>query len=218
MNPSVRLLRAVLRPLAVAALFGLAALPAAQVHDHATLFTGNTGGYHSYRIPSICRTSNGTLIAVCEGRKDSASDWGNINLVCRRSLPGSNGDAWQPLQEILGVTLDAWTNPTMVYDPPSTALPTANARANGRVWLFFNWHSATATSMSDIGVGDRRTYVTYSDDNGATWATRVNMTGTLTPPTMKWDAVGPGIGIRTTQDPAHVGRLVVPATNRNFYS
>jgi sialidase-1 len=215
MKPSVRqLLRAVLRPLAVTALFGLASLSAAQVHDHLTLFTGNTGGYHSYRIPSIMRTNNGTLIAVCEGRMDSASDWGNINLVCKRST--NNGASWGGLQEILGVTLDAWTNPTMVYDPPSTALPTANARTNGRVWLFFNWHSGTATSMSDIGVGDRRTYVTYSDDNGATWATRVNMTGTLTPPTMSWDAVGPGIGIRMTQ--AHVGRLVVPATGRNFYS
>lgn len=221
LKPSVRFLRTLLRPLAVTGLLGLvslASLPAAQVHDHATLFTGNTGGYHSYRIPSLARTSNGTIIAVCEGRKDSASDWGNINLLCRRSLAGSNGNTWQPVQEILGVTLDAWTNPTMVYDPPSSALPTANARTNGRVWLFFNWHSGTANSMSDIGPGDRRTYYTYSDDNGATWATRVNMTSILKPAAMAWDAVGPGIGIRVTQDPSHVGRLVLPATNRNFYS
>ena len=199
---------------AALATLALAPLSAAQVHTHATIFTGNTGGYHSYRIPAIIKTSNGTLIAACEGRMDSASDWGNINLLCRRST--NNGSSWLATQEILGVTLDAWTNPTFVYDPPSAALPTANARTNGRVWLFFNWHSGTATSMADIGVGDRRTYVTYSDDNGATWATRVNMTGTLTPPTMAWDAVGPGVGIRMTQ--AHVGRLVVPATNRNFWS
>lgn len=216
MKTSVRLLRAVLRPLAVTALFGLLSLSAAQVHDHLTLFTGNTGGYHSYRIPSIIRTNNGTLIAACEGRMNSASDWGNINLMCKRST--NNGASWGALQQIVGDTLDSWTNPTMVYDPPSTALPTANARTNGRVWIFFNWNSGTATSMADIGVGDRRTYLSYSDDNGATWATRTNMTGTLTPSTFKWDAVGPGIGIRVTQDTAHVGRLVVPATNRNFYS
>lgn len=202
--------------LAAAALTLSALVPtfAAQTHTHATLFAGGTGGYHSYRIPSLMRTSNGTLIAVCEGRMSSASDWGNINLVFKRST--NNGSTWSALGEIVGAGQGGWTNPTMVYDPPSPALPTASARTNGRVWLFFNWNSEDEAGMDTIDYGDRRTYLCYSDDNGATWSTRVNMTGTLTPSTFKWDAVGPGNGIRMTRD--HVGRLVVPATRRNFYS
>src|SRR5688500_7533986 len=56
------------------------------------LFDGNSGVYHSYRIPSIIRTKKGTLIAFCEGRVNNNRDYGNINLICRRSE--TNGSGW----------------------------------------------------------------------------------------------------------------------------
>ncbi|MBI5381899.1 MAG: exo-alpha-sialidase [Opitutae bacterium] len=191
----------------------LAPLPAAQLHNHTTVFAGGTGS-HYYRIPALIATSNGTLIAVAEDRVESASDWGNINLVCKRST--NDGATWSAATEIVGAGLGSWTNPTLVYDPPGPDLLSIASRANGRVWLFFNWNNETARSMDDIGVGDRPTYVCYSDDHGANWSARVNISASVTPPTYAWDAIGPGTGIRMTQ--AHVGRLVVPATRRNIYS
>jgi sialidase-1 len=85
------------------------------------------------------------------------------------------------------------------------------------VHLFFNWHSGTHTSMATIGHGDRRTYYTYSDDDGLTWASSRNLTANLLPPSFTWDAVGPGAGIQKLVPP-NVGRLIVPATKRNFHS
>ena len=35
------------------------------------VFISGTGGYHTYRIPSIIASKKGTLLAVCEGRKTS---------------------------------------------------------------------------------------------------------------------------------------------------
>src|SRR5690606_7168541 len=55
------------------------------------LFDGGSGVYHSYRIPSIIRTKKGTLIAFCEGRVDNNRDYGNINLICRRSTTDGSG-------------------------------------------------------------------------------------------------------------------------------
>jgi len=180
------------------------------VHTSIKLFDGGTGGYHAYRIPSIVRTTNGTLIAFCEGRVNTDNDFGNINVVCRRS--SNNGASWLPLQVVEGSTLGTWGHPTPVVDWDT-----------GRIWLFMTWNDA---SLSENGTGDtdpidtwgqRRVRVTWSDNNGATWATPVDKTSTLLPPTMSYDAIGPGIGIQTTGGP-NPGRLIIPARRRNIYS
>lgn len=180
------------------------------VHTSIKLFDGGTGGFHAYRIPSIVRTSNGTLIAFCEGRANSDKDYGNIHVVCKRS--SDNGVTWLPLQTIAGTTLGTWGNPTSVVDWET-----------GRIWLFMCWNDA---DHSEFGGGDtdpvdtwgqRRVKVTWSDNNGATWATPVDKTSTLLPSTMTWDTMGPGVGIQTTGGP-HPGRLIIPARRRNIYS
>ncbi|HEY1107371.1 MAG TPA: sialidase family protein [Opitutaceae bacterium] len=199
-----------LYPLVAAALLGgLAPLPAAQSYSYQKIFDGGSAGdAHSYRIPSLVRTTNGTLIAFAEKRKFNNSDWGDINLVCKRST--NDGATWGAEIEVEGVGPGSWTNPTAVCN---TKAGTSNY---GRVWVFFNWHSDAHSDMSTIGPGDRKTYSAYSDDHGATWSTPVDRTATLKPASMAWDAVGPGIGIQTTQ--ANSGRLIIPATNRNIYS
>jgi len=52
------------------------------------VFIAGQDGYHTYRIPSLITTTNGTLLAFCEGRKTSRSDTGDIDLLLKRSTDG----------------------------------------------------------------------------------------------------------------------------------
>ncbi len=204
----------------LAALALASAGPAAAAQSYSRinkLFDGGTNGggsgtviYHSFRVPSIVKASGNVLLAFCEGRVSSDSDWGNINLVYKRST--NNGATWSNLLEIEGTGPGGWTNPTAVWEPSWDG-----SHPNGRVHLFFNWNSGDETSMSTIDPGDRKTYYTYSDDNGVTWAAKQDLTSTLKPSAWAWDAVGPGNGIVKTASP-DIGRIVVPATKRNFHS
>jgi sialidase-1 len=187
---------------------GVSAL--AQVHNYQVLFDGGTNGYHSYRIPSIIRTTNGTLIAFAEGRMANNKDYGNINLVYKRSF--DNGASWGALQEVVGKGLGTWGNPTSVTD--------ANT---GRVWLFMSWNDDKHNQGGTDGYepinswGERRVFISYSDDHGATWSEPVDSTNSLLPKNFTWDAMGPGIGIQTKHGP-HPGRLIIPGSRRNIYS
>ncbi len=180
---------------------------AAPLHDSSLLFDGGTGIYHSFRIPSIVKTNNGTLIAFAEGRRWSPSDFGDINVVFKRST--DNGATWSALGEVAASGAGTWGNPTAVYD--------WKAGPNGRVWLFMSWNDENKTSYGSIKAwGDRRVFSSYSDDHGVTWSSPQDMTNTLLPPGYTWDAMGPGIGIQTNVD--HPGRLIIPAYGRNIYS
>lgn len=52
----------------------------------------NKEGVASYRIPALLKTNNGTLIAGVDQRHDHSRDWGDIDLVIRRS--SNNGESW----------------------------------------------------------------------------------------------------------------------------
>ncbi|HEY0191797.1 MAG TPA: sialidase family protein [Kofleriaceae bacterium] len=187
------------------------------------LFKGNTGNgstevHHSYRIPAIINAGKGRLIAVAEGRVDSAADYGNINLVMRRST--DNGATWARQEQFWNAPdrLGTIGNPTLVYDP-----------AASRVWLFASENDSKhslggAGGLTPVGVGDRRTWVRYTDPDkwvaGSTaniWSTPVNVTSSVTPKDYTWDAMGPGIGIVTAKG-GHPGRIVIPARGRVIYS
>jgi len=189
---------------------GASALSSAQFHTHTVLFDGGTDGYHSYRIPALVRTTTGTLLAFAEGRAANNRDYGNINLVYKRST--NHGASWSALKVVEGWGQGTWGNPTPVVD-----------QQTGRIWLFMSWNDASHNQNGDNGYdksdswGDRRVYMTYSDDDGLTWAPRQNMTSTLLPPGYAWDAMGPGNGIQKAKAPDN-GALIIPATRRNIYS
>ncbi len=58
------------------------------------VFSSGANGYHTFRIPANVGTSDGTLLAFAEGRKNSSIDSGDIDLVLRRSH--DNGLTWGP--------------------------------------------------------------------------------------------------------------------------
>ena len=155
------------------------------------VYVSGQGGYHTYRIPALLVTTKGTLLAFCEGRKTSRSDHGDIDLMLRRSTDG--GATWSAqtiVHEEGGTKKITIGNPCPVVD-----------RATGTVHLAFSRDND-------------RVFMTRSDDDGATWTARREVTAAVKDPNWGWYATGPGHGIQLTRG-AHKGRLVVPCDCRD---
>lgn len=180
-----------------------------QVCDTQLLFKAGTSGYHSFRIPSIVRSTKGTLIAFAEGRRDSGADYGNIDVVMRRSR--DHGRTWGRVELVFSKHGDTCGNPTAVVD-----------QATGAIWLFASWNAATHSQAGRGGLtpidawGQRRVYSLVSYDDGSSWKLQ-NRTRQLVPRNYTWDAVGPGVGIQLRGGPVP-GRLIIPAIGRNIIS
>lgn len=165
------------------------------------LFESGTHGYDTFRIPSLLVTPTGTVLAFCEGRRESRSDAGDIDLVLRRSTDG--GDTWSGLQIVWDDEDNTCGNPTPVVD-----------RDTGRIWLFLTWNLGSdheRAIMAGTSQFPRRVYLTASDDDGRTWRDPVELPH-LRQPHWRWYATGPDKGIQLTRGP-HPGRLVIPANH-----
>ena len=60
------------------------------------VFTAGTDGYKSYRIPAIVALPGGDLLAFAEGRVYGSADFGDINIVMKRS--SDKGKTWGAMQ------------------------------------------------------------------------------------------------------------------------
>ena len=60
-------------------LAGLAGTLGAAGVEQTDVYVAGRDGYHSYRIPSLLATRRRTLLAFCEGRRNSRSDTGDID-------------------------------------------------------------------------------------------------------------------------------------------
>lgn len=92
------------------------------------VFVRGQDGYHTWRIPALVVSANGTLLAFAEGRKESASDTGKIDLAVRRST--DHGQTWGPIQVIWSDGLNTCGNPSPVLD-----------RDTGVLWLALTWNN-----------------------------------------------------------------------------
>ncbi len=162
------------------------------------LFKKGESGYVMFRIPSLLVTDKGTILAFAEARDDEKLDYGNIDLVLKRSLDG--GKTWQKMQTVWDYGDDTAGNPTPVQD-----------KETGRIFLFMNSNSAKNPKQQ------RYTWYTYSDDDGETWKEPICVSTTGRAGADTHDAVGPGNGIQLTSS-RYEGRLVIPAQWRCFYS
>ncbi|MFD7403440.1 exo-alpha-sialidase [Streptomyces sp. NPDC059866] len=162
-------------------------------------FRAGREGYASYRIPAVVATDSGTLLAFCEGRAESAHDWGNIDIVLKRSTDG--GRTWGPLQVVADNGTDLAGNPAPVV------LDT------GRI-LLVHVRSAAAAAEELIVRGEvkeadgRRVWVQHSDDDGRTWSEPREITEQVKQPGWRWYATTPGHGIQLS-----TGRVVVPGNH-----
>ena len=163
------------------------------MYEQTSLFVSGKNGYHSYRIPALVTSNSSTILAFCEGRKNSRSDSGDIDIVLRRSF--DDGRTWEPMQLIVDDGPNTAGNPAPVVD-----------RDTGIIWLLFCKNLADgATDMILAGEAPRTAWVTSSADNGATWAEPKEITDDVKDPSWTWYATGPCHGIQL-----QTGRLVIP--------
>ena len=138
----------------------------AQVKD-VPVFVSGTEGHKSYRIPAIIGLPNGDLLAICEGRVHGAGDFGDINIVLKRS--SDKGKTWSALQTVVDADTLQAGNPAPVVDLTDPAYP------QGRIFLFYNTGNNHEGEVRK-GNGLREVWYKTSTDNGITWSEPVNIT------------------------------------------
>lgn len=184
---------------AVAFLLALSAAGRTAEVKQVPVFVSGQDGYHTYRIPALLVTKKGTLLAFCEGRKNSSSDTGHIDLLLQRSFDG--GQTWVKRQLVWNDGGNTCGNPCPVQD----------ART-GTIWLLLTHNLGSDTEeqiLNGTSKGTRTVWVSKSDDEGATWSQPVEITQDVKRPDWTWYATGPGIGIQLPS-----GRLVVPCDHQ----
>ena len=182
------------KPFAV--LLSLAGTSAAGEPEHVRLFDSGRDGYGRYRIPSLVVTPAGTVLAICEGRKNGGGLTGDIDLVLRRSQDG--GQTWSPLAVLADDGEQTLGNPCAVVD-----------HGTKDVWVAFT-RSLGSDIEEDIVAGKSReptrVLVTKSTNDGVAWSKPVDITATGKRPGWTWYGTGPGAGIQLKS-----GRLVIPS-------
>ena len=177
--------------------------------------------YHTFRIPGMVVTNEGTILVFAEGRRGTGEDPridenAPADIVMRRST--DLGQSWQPMQVLEpgfrpnGDKVD-FGDPTPVLDATT-----------GTIFLFYGrWPdfgprvSAHGQSI-DPKAGNQTLWVTSSDDDGRSWSKPKQLVYPDTPEKtsdgLYWRYVepGPGNGIQLQwqTDAARNGRLVMP--------
>jgi sialidase-1 len=162
------------------------------------VFKRKAEGYRNYRIPSLICTKNGVLLAFSEGRANLL-DHAENDIVLKRSL--DNGANWEPLQVVDEDGKNALNNPQ------------AMVRKDGRVILMYQRYAesfAERRAMPGLeGARICKTLITYSDDDGLTWAEPKDITIDVKRAEATSTSSGPGVGIELKKG-KHSGRLIMP--------
>src|SRR5690554_6555477 len=120
------------------------------------LFEHGTGGYATYRIPGLCVTPGGVVLAWTEARQGRGSDWDDIDIVMRRSF--DNGLTWDAPRRIIA---------HQGYGPgPVNNCNSIVDTVTGEVHFLYCYHYARAFYMKTA-------------DDGATFTEPVDMTATF---------------------------------------
>ncbi len=151
-----------------------------------TVYDRGEGGYYGFRIPAIVQAQDGTILAFAEARKNSLSDFGDIDLVVKRSYDG--GQTWSALQIINSNGTAESGNPAPVVDQTTGDILIPFTKDRQTVWL------------------------SRSVNNGVTWTAPVNITSMAKLPT--WDGIGlgPNHSIQLERGP-NAGRIVIPSNH-----
>lgn len=180
------------------------------------VYTSGEEGHKIYRIPAIIQNGRGSLLAFAEGRVQGSGDFGDINIVLKRSSDG--GKTWSSLSTLVDFQELQAGNPTPVLDSSDPRFP------KGRIFLFYNTGNNHENEIRE-GKGLREVWFITSVDGGLRWSTPVNITSQVHRPNQPalnasyafkedWRhyANGPGHGLQFTKGP-FAGRILVAANH-----
>lgn len=167
------------------------------------VFVSGQDGYRTFRIPAIIKAGNGDLLAFCEGRVNGINDFGNIQIVMKRST--DKGKTWSALSIVASNDTLQAGNSAPVLDATDPAYP------QGRVFLFFCTGDKTEGELRK-GIGTREVWYKTSTDNGHTWSAPVNITSQVKPKGWRTYANTPGHAIQFPDGPFK-GRIYIAANH-----
>ena len=176
------------------------------------VFKSGDDGYNCFRIPTIIKAKNGTILAFAEGRKKSCSDTGDIDLVYKKS--SDNGITWSSLKVIWDDGDNTCGNPSPVLDHKS-----------GRISLLSTWNRGDDKEWQIIdqkSIDTRHVFLIHSNDDGNSWSLPQEITSDVKLDNWTWYATGPVNGIQL-QKGKNKGRLIIPcdhieADTKHYYS
>ena len=177
-------------------------VPGASSHfDKVDVFKAGDEGYAIYRIPGVVVTAKGSILAYAEARKTMRGDWGQIDIVLRRSTDG--GGSWSAQKVIASVAGEKSKNPVALAQNLATA--------------------SEVTYNNPVAIADKkpglvhfvfcleymRAFYMRSEDDGATFSSPREITSAFEEyrRNYAWKvlATGPGHGIQLRN-----GRLLIP--------
>lgn len=191
-------------------------LPESKSQDFVPVFPLNSEGYSCFRIPAIINLPGGELLAFAEGRTMNCADFGNVDVVMKRSADA--GKTWSPLKVLIDNDSLQAGNITPVVDRCDPRFP------RGRIFLYYNTGNGQEWEIR-TGKGVREVWYITSADGGNNWSKPVNITKQVhcpnqpaynpeynDPADWRGFANGPGhaMQIKTGK---YKGRIVVPANH-----
>lgn len=155
-------------------------------------------GVHSFRIPGLATTTQGTLLAVYDVRREKSTDLqGDIDVGLSRSTDG--GKTWESMKIIMD--MEEWgdkpNNENGIGDPAILVDHETNT-----VWVMALWAHGKPGQMlwnsSEAGMTPAETgqlMLVKSEDDGISWSEPLNITTQVKDPKWKLMFNGPGKGI-----------------------
>lgn len=146
---------------------------------------------HTYRIPGLTTTQQGTLIAVYDVRYKNSGDLpGDIDVGMSRSKDG--GQTWEPMRIIMDMGAPHQNNgvgdPAILFDPVTNT-----------IWVAALWSKGNRSiAGSQPGLSPDTTgqlVLVSSSDDGNTWSEPISITNQVKNPAWHLYFNGPGNGI-----------------------
>lgn len=163
------------------------------------LFESGSDGYHTFRIPAIISTAEGSILAFAEGRKNGSSDTGDIDLVMKKSSDG--GKTWSKLKVLWDDGDNVCGNPAPVVD-----------RSSGTIFLLSTWNLGEdheSEIIRQTSKDSRRIFILESSDEGNSWSQPREITSSVKQEDWTWYATGPCHGIQVSTG-RFKDRLIIP--------